>query len=229
MAVGYDVMAAQLSNVGVEVASNLVFGVVNAIIVLVTLAVGYVIARALIYLLRKALLQIKLEKFLGTHGIHDALMGFTFTSLASVLLGLGVILAFLVFGAGLSGVDALLTMAKGTFDYYVKVVEVIVFLLAPALIISDYLVDNLRRAKHVPFLSALCVAIRVFIVYVAVVGAIKRLMPDATVLLEDAFRLVVGALALALGLGGAIAIGLGFKDAVSDIAKKKKAKFEHWL
>ncbi|MEM2963519.1 MAG: hypothetical protein QXW70_02395 [Candidatus Anstonellales archaeon] len=229
MAVEYGELYLRLANSGVDFVTNIVEGVVAALLVLIILSIGYIVARALVFVLKKALLQIKFEKFLAMHGIHDALFGFTATSLLSLLLGLAVMVAFLGIAADVAGVPTLVAIADWAGGYIYSFTQGVV-VLAVALIAADYVTDNLTRAKHVPFLNLLGVGIKVFIAYNALVMALPLLIPDVSVeLLTTSFQLAIGAIALAVGLGGAIAIGLGFKDAVAEIAKKKKSKFEHWL
>ena len=56
------------------------------------------------------------------------------------------------------------------------------------------------------------------------------LLPSADPsLLVWSFLVLLSALAIALGFGAAIAIGLGMKDTVADIAKKHKDKFNGLL
>ena len=72
--------------------------------------------------------------------------------------------------------------------------------------------------------------VTLFIAYNALVIAMPLLLPSADPsLLVWSFLVLLGAFAIALGFGAAIAIGLGMKDTVADIAKKHKDKFDRLL
>ncbi|OIO20711.1 hypothetical protein COV61_02935 [Candidatus Micrarchaeota archaeon CG11_big_fil_rev_8_21_14_0_20_47_5] len=224
MAVGYGTWYNQLANAGPQFAVNLVDGLVTTLVVLIILSIGYIVTKLLVFALNTALEKIKFEKFLRSHGVHDALLGFTATSLLTLLLGLAVMVSFLGVAAEVVNINVLTTISIWMLSYLPSLVEGVA-IIAIALMAADYICDNLGKAEHVPFINALTIAIKVFIAYNALVIALPLVLPNASVaLLETTFQLVIGALALGLGLGMAIAIGLGFKDTIADIAKKNKPK-----
>jgi hypothetical protein len=103
-------------------------------------------------------------------------------------------------------------------------------ILLAALMAADYLTDRIKESKKLPFANGIGLLVTLFIAYNALVIAMPLLLPSADPsLLVWSFLVLLAAFAIALGFGAAIAIGLGMKDTVSDIAKKHKDKFDRLL
>jgi hypothetical protein len=105
-----------------------------------------------------------------------------------------------------------------------------VTILVIALLAVDYVADRLKKASDIPFPKLLALSVKVFVGYTALVVALPLVLPGADVsILKDFFTLIVAGFALAFGLGSAIAIGLGMKDAVAGVAKKKEKELDKIL
>jgi hypothetical protein len=99
-------------------------------------------------------------------------------------------------------------------------------ILVIALLAGDYVTDRIKESRA-PFARFLGVVFEIFVIYTALVMALPLLLPNADVeILKTAFILIVGGVVFALALGAAIAIGLGAKDTVSRLAKKKEGDLE---
>lgn len=220
----YELIAEKLKVNASVFLSNLLEGVLAFAILVVILLVGMFVANVLGWILKRFLVEIKLEKFLEKHGVHDAFVGFTLSNIAVALLKLYVVVIFVGIAADIVAVPMLYMISVQASGYMPSLVQGVIILLA-ALMAGDYVTDRMKTAKKVPFANSLAIIIEVFIAYNALVIALPLLLPSADPsLLVTSFLVVLAALAFALSLGSAIALGLGMKDVVGDVAKKHKDK-----
>ncbi len=220
----YEEMFGQLQTGTFGFVGNLLSGVVAFVIFAVIMFVGVFIADLLGKALREFLKRIKFEKFLQSHEVDDAFVGFTLTDIVVALLKLYVAVAFLAIAADVVRVPVLTYLATQAIGYLPSLVQGMIVLLA-GLIAGDYITDRMKKCKNIPFANTLGILVELFIAYNALVIAMPMLLPAADPsLLVWSFLVVLAALAFALGLGFAIAIGLGMKETVADVAKKHKDK-----
>jgi len=215
-------IATALSNMAVQ----LVQGFWAALIILIYFVLGYLVAWIVNRLLAKAFEASKFEAKLKKKGLHDALLGVSFTSLVYSLVKFYIVVVFL--GAAAARVDLglvteVITWLVGYLPSLVKGLVVVV----GALFAADYVSD---RIKGVRFAGAISALVKIFVGYTALVIAMPFLLPGAdTEILKTAFTLAVSSVAVAFGLGIGIALGWGLKDTVGSIAKKKKGMLEKLL
>ncbi|VVB99468.1 Uncharacterised protein [uncultured archaeon] len=221
---GYELLLNQLQLGATAFLMNLLGGVLAFCILVVIMLVGLFIANLLGMVLRKFMEQIKVEDFLEEHKVHDAFLGFTFTNICVSLLKIYVVVAFLGIAAEIAGIQMLYSLAMDATGYMPLLVQGIVILVV-ALLAGDYIGDRIKTSKKVPFANGLALLVDVFIAYNALVIAMPLLLPAADPsLLVWSFLVLLAAFGIALGIGSAIAIGLGMKDTVADVAKKHKEK-----
>lgn len=212
-----------------RLATNSVNGFISLLLLVVLGVVGYAIARVFGAILRWALKNLEVEKKLKELHLHDALFGFTLTGIGVLLLEIWIFLIFLGIGAEVSGVRFLVDISTTSLNYVSGNLISGIVILVTALLIGDYITDRIKRSK-LNFANPIAVVIKVFIAYNALVIALPVLIPQAdTTLLVTSATLALGAVFFALGLGMAISIGLGTKDMVKSIAKKKQHKIEKIL
>ncbi len=205
--------------------TNFLFGLLDVLILVVFLGIGWIVALFLISLLRHFLMQIGLEKELRKRGLHDALLGFTLTDVLSKMLKLLTLAVFLGIAAEITSLVFLGELVRWFIGYVPLFAQGVVILII-ALLAGDYLTDMIKRSS-MPFRNLIGWVVEAFIVYTAVVIALPLFLPNADAsLLRTAFLLMLGAVALAFGLGLAIAIGLGMKDTIARVAKKKEGDLE---
>lgn len=208
---------------------NMLEGLVAFCIFVAIMFAGLWVAQVLGLLLKRFLHQAGVEKFLQGHGVHDAFVGFTFSNIMVALLKLYVVVAFLGIAADVIRVPMITFFAAQAVGYLPSLVQGLVILLA-GLMAGDYITDRVKEHKKMPFANPVAIVIELFIAYNALVIAMPLLLPAADPsLLIWSFLIVLAAFGIALGLGAAIAIGLGMKDAVSDVAKKHKSKLDALL
>jgi hypothetical protein len=120
-------------------------------------------------------------------------------------------------------------IASDASSYLPMLVQGIIIIMI-ALLAGDYIGDRIKTSKKVPFANSVALAVDLFIAYNAIVIALPLLLPAADPsLLVWSFLVLLSAVAIALGFGSAIALGLGMKDSVADVAKKHKDKINKFF
>lgn len=217
-----EILQARFSEVMARMSENFVSGLADFIVVLVFLGIGYVVARFLASLVKRGLYETRLERKLAQKGLDDALAGFTLTDILVTLVKLATFAIFLGVAADVTNLGFLNTVILWFLGYLPRLVEGVVIMVV-ALLGADYVTDRLRKAKELPFPGTLSTLVKLFVGYTALVIAMPLVLPGADVeILRTFFTLLVGAFALAIGLGGAIALGYGLKDTVDAVAKERK-------
>jgi hypothetical protein len=208
---------------------NLLEGIVAFAIFVLMLAIGAFVANFLGMVLRRFLKEIKVEKLLEEHGVHDAFVGFTFTNIAVTILKIYIMVIFVGIAADLIKLPMLSILAVQAAVYMPMLVQGLSILLV-GLMVADYLTDRMKAAKGIPFANTFAILIEIFIVYNMLVLVLPLLLPAVDPsLLASSFLVILIALCFSIGLGIAIAIGLGLKDTVATIAKKNSGKLEKLL
>lgn len=225
----YEEVVVQLQSNATGFVSNLLEGLVAFCILVIIMFAGFFVADILGRVLREFLKRIRMEKFLEGHGVHDAFVGFTFSNIAVAVLKLYVVVAFLGIASDIVRIPILAFLAAQALGYMPSLVQGLAILLV-GLMAGDYITDRMKESKKIPFANSVGIVVELFIAYNALVIALPLLLPAADPsMLVWSFLVVLGALAFAIGLGAAIAIGLGMKDAVADVAKKHKDKLNRLL
>ncbi|MFA6908063.1 MAG: hypothetical protein WC263_04515 [Candidatus Micrarchaeia archaeon] len=225
----YEYMLDQLRVSSANFIGSLLSGVFAFCILVAVMLVGIWVANLLGVALKAFFKTVKLEKFLEGHGVHDAFLGFTLSGIAIIMLKLYIVVAFLGIAADLIQMPMLYMLAAQAIIYLPSLAQGLIVLLV-ALMAADYLNDKIMANKKLPFANGIGVLITLFIAYNALVIALPMLLPAADPsLLVWSFLVLLAAFAIALGFGAAIAIGLGMKDTVAEIAKKNKDKFSRLL
>lgn len=224
----WDLLMSRLSSALGLVTENFVIGLADLLVVILFLIIAWIVGGILVEVLKRFLEQIKLEQKLKKRGMHDALLGFSFTDVMSKFVKLMTYAAFLGIAADVVNLTFLYDLVSWFVGYvplFIQGVAIVVI----ALLFGDYLTDNIKKA-NIPFARFAAAGLEIFIAYTALVIALPLILPNANVaILETAFTLLLGSVALALGLGMAIAIGLGGKDVVRDVARKKRADLERLI
>ncbi|MEM0475860.1 MAG: hypothetical protein QW343_03635 [Candidatus Norongarragalinales archaeon] len=215
----------RLADAFARVGENFVAGLGDVVVVLIFLAVGWIVAKFLCFFLNKFLLHVGLEKWIKKKGLETALLGFTVTGVLDSFLKLVTIAVFLGIAADITRLLFLRDLVTWFIGYVPLLVQGATIIVL-ALLAGDYVTDRIKESK-IPFGRFLGVVFEIFVIYTALVMALPLILPNADVeILKTAFILIVGGVVFALALGFAIAIGLGAKDSVARLAKKKENDLE---
>ena len=225
----YETAVNQLTTSSVGFAGNLLEGLAAFAVLVVIMVAGFFVADVLARILREFFARLKVEKFLESHGVHDAFVGFTFTGIAVALLKLYVLVAFVGIAADVVKVGLLTNLAMQAMGYLPSLLQGVIVVMA-ALMAGDYVTDRMKQSKKIPFANSIAMLVELFIAYNALVIALPMLLPAADPsLLIWSFLVLLAAFAVAVGFGAAIAIGFGLKDTVAEVAKKNRDKFHKLL
>ncbi|MCX6771388.1 MAG: hypothetical protein NTX79_05010 [Candidatus Micrarchaeota archaeon] len=225
----YEYLMSQLQASSANFVGSLLNGVFAFCILVIVMLIGIWVANLLGQVLKEFFRRVKLEKFLESHGVHDAFLGFTLSGIAIIMLKLYIVVAFLGIAADMIQMPMLFMLAAQAIGYLPSLAQGLVILLV-ALMAADYLTDRIKESKKLPFANGIGIIVTLFIAYNALVIAMPLLLPAADPsLLVWSFLVLLSAFAIALGFGAAIAIGLGMKDTVAEIAKKNRDKFSRLL
>ncbi len=202
-----------LANLGAQTA-NYVPNVVSAIILLVIgLVVGKILGRGVKELLKR----VKLDYYVTE--THKPVI--SISDLFAIIIRWWIYLAFIA--AALSrevlGIPALAEWMAEITGFVPNVVGAVAIVVV-GYIIGEYIRGQMKKMKEI-YASLVGKILYFFILYVAVALALPILGIPST-LVNNILLVVIGA----LGLGVAIALGLGLKDAVSEVSKKYVRKFK---
>jgi hypothetical protein len=205
-------------------AGNLLEGLAAFGVFVVIMVAGWFVAGLLATLMRRFCTEIRIEKFLEKHGVHDAFVGFTFTNIIVALLKLYVMVFALTIAAGIVQIPVLAYLSAQAIGYLPMLFQGLIILMA-GLLAGDYITDRIKASKKMPFANTFGIIVEIFIAYNALVIAMPMLLPAADPsLLVWSFLIVLAAFGIALGFGSAIAIGLGLKDVVADVQRSTRTR-----
>lgn len=212
-----------------QMTENFVSGLADFIIVLIFLGIGYIVAKTLSKIVERGLLEMKLEQKLKQKNLQDALVGFKLTEIIRTFVKLAAFSVFLGIAANVTKLEFLNNLTWWFLTYLPSLMQGVIIMVI-ALFGADYIANRLEKAPDLPFPRLLALSTKVFVGYTALVIALPLVLPSADVsILRTFFQLIVGGFALAFGLGSAIAIGLGMKDTIASVSKKKEREFEKIL
>ena len=224
----WSLLVSRLSDAFANVAENFLVGLADVLVVLLFLILGWIVGKVFAAILARFLDRIKLEQGLKKRGVHDALFGFTVSSVLEKFVKILTYAAFLGIAAEVVNMVFLGDLVRWFIGYvplFLQGATVMVL----ALLAVDYITGYIRKSE-MPFKRLAAALLKVFVLYTAIVIALPLVLPNADVnILYTAFSLFMVALAVALGLGFAIAIGLGLKDSVASLARKRMGDLEELI
>lgn len=199
---------------------------VAILIISVFFIVGYTVARIINFIIRKIFRELNVENLLASHGLKKVFGDFNLTQLVTFLVKVFVILAFLGAAADYVQIGILAEILVGIVAYIPSLVKGMIILIV-ALLLADYIASLIQKTKEVPFAGIVSIIIQLFFAYVALVLSLPLILPGVNVaILTRAFELFFGAAAIAFGVGFALALGFGLRDAVASAARKHQSVFD---
>ena len=188
--------------------------------------VGYFIAKLINILIKKVFEELKVEALFASHGLKKVFGDFNLTQLVTFLVNVFVILAFLGAAAEYVQIGLLAEILVGVVAYIPSLVKGMIILIV-ALLLADYITSLIQKTKEVPFGGIVGIIIQLFFAYIALVLSLPLILPGVNVaILTRAFELFFGAAAVAFGVGFALALGFGLRDAVASAARKHQSVFD---
>jgi hypothetical protein len=224
-----DVFGDKLAGALGTITANFISGIADFVVILIFLGIGYLVARFFASVVKRGLREMRLERKLEEKGMHDALAGFTVSGIIATFVKIATFAIFLGIAADVTRLTFLNQLIYWFIGYLPSLMQGVIILVV-ALLGVDYVTDRLRKARDIPFINLMTMLAKVFVGYTAAVIAIPLILPGADVsILKTFFVLLVAAFAVAVGFGAAIALGLGLKDVVRDVGKKKEKDIQKLL
>lgn len=193
-------------------------GLAAAIIILI---VGYFIAAALGWVIKKAFIKLKLDKKLEESGRADAIGNVELSSLAGQITKWYVFVLFLI-----QAVSALkfgeISALLSRFALWLPSVIAAVIIALFGLVFADFVADKITDMKT-KWSKSVSLIVRIIVIFFFLNIGLKQIGIDVTIA-ESTFLLLVGGLVLAFALAIGIGFGLGLKDESKSIIKKMKRR-----
>jgi len=208
--------------------SDFMAWVYSALVLLVFLALGLLVADFVNKLLRTGLKRIRLEEEIAKRSFSGALGGFTVTQIATVFLKVYIVLAFLGQAAYIAGISFFTDLIWGLLGYLPNLAQGLIVLVG-MLFVAAYVTKTIRDNRRIMLAKPVALGIHALFIYIAAVLALPLILPGLQPQINVLQRLIelllttaIVAVALAFGLG----FGLGIKDAVAESASKHQEFFD---
>lgn len=194
----------------VEKTGEVIPGIAIAIILLI---IGYVVA----LLLKKAVVYIiqylKIDHFLESHELPQAIGGVPFSILLGELVKWYVVILFLGQAVGFLKLDVLYDFI-GMLVLEVPLVLSAVLLIAVGFYLARYIRNTINKTSY-PKKGVLGLIAELIVMYLVVVMALAHIGFDTTILVE-AFRIAFTVLVIVIAVIFGIAFGLSFKKDIKN-------------
>lgn len=194
---------------------------------IVILAVGYLVAWAVAEVLTKVVEGLKIRKKLEKLRLSRVLFGL---SIADIIIGIIkwlIVLVALQEAVNKLEIEAASEFVQGIINYIPSALEGLLVIIA-AVYLGDIVATKVKEAKTF-WAGVLATLLQVAIIYFGVVMALPLFGIRNIEILVEAFRWVMVAFAVGIGGGTALAIGLGMKDVIAEIAREKKEDIRKFL
>lgn len=199
----------------------------------VVLVVGYAIAIVIETILKKMFKRARFEEVIAEHGLSGALMGFTLSGIITGVIKWLVFLYFVVTAVDIietainpGGAHSLTTFLTGIVNFIPWLLEGLIILIA-GLLLGDFVAARAREGIKFHGKTVGLIIKMVVIYFTAVIVLSIPQYNISTQLLITVFEYL--ALGIALGIAGAmtLGLGLGMKDTIGRIVKKHEREIEH--
>lgn len=189
--------------------------------------IGYLVAKVVNFVLLQLIEKGKVEEWIKKKKIDRLLAGYKLGDIVTMLLLIYVPLLFLGQALTIRNLGYLGSIVTWII-WYVPNLIIGVAVLIVALYFAEYVSKILVKQSKMQVAGIVGKLVQVFIAYMAVVVALPKILPGVDVtIIHEAFRWLVIATSIAFGLGTAISIGWGFKDAFASAAKKNQKVFDN--
>lgn len=203
-------MAVLLENALQNLVQGFVTGLPNVIYAVITLVAGYIIGRVVGVVVEKIVVRSKID----THLREKEQLSFKLSEVLGTISKWLIYLIFLQEAAMQLNVLAISAVINAIIAFIPGIVGAVLVIIA-SYAIGIYVKENIVGSKEI-YTNVLGKTILFFIVYVGVATALPMMNIDAT-LINSILLIIMGS----LGVGVAIAFGLGLKDTVAEVAKHR--------
>jgi len=199
-------------------------GVLPSLIAAILLIVlGYLLGSALGHVLKVALHKIGIEKRLHNSDVAKAIGRMNLSSLFGELLKWYVFIIFLQAGVDLLELGTLSVVLTSFVNWLPQLIVAVVIILF-GILVAQYVEVKIRQHSNVKGVKASAVILKWVIVFVVILSALKQIGVE-TSLFENAFYLIIGALAIGLALALGIGLGMGMRKGGDRLVQKLTDSF----
>ncbi len=189
----------------------------NILAFILLLLVGWIISGVLYKFIRGTIVTIGLEKTLKNYGV-DTVGGINISHATATLIKVYVFLLFAWEGVRQLGLEIFSEFMRGLMSYIPEVILGLAMIIF-ALMVADFTGTRIKKSK-VQFAASLAVVAQVVITLVGVTIALPKFGIEDVEIIKYSFLIIV----LCMGLGFAIAMGLGLKDSFAKIGGRYTKK-----
>ncbi len=218
MAFGQQQVVNPLTLLGYSILNFVVGLILAGVIVLL----GYVVAWAVHWVVKKALDQAKIDKWLAKNHLDKSIGYASVSELGASLLKWYIFLIFLVPAVSYLALGEFASLLSDIVRWLPHVIVAIAIMMF-GLVLADFVAEKMSRAKgpavkHLNNVTRVLIIVFVGVVALQEVGIYLRLA-------ESTFLILLTGLTLALSLALGIGFGLGAKEEAAQIVKQWKKKF----
>ena len=218
MAFGQQQLVNPLTLLGYSILNFVIGLLLAAVIVLL----GYVVAWAVHWVVKKGLDHAKIDKWLAKNHLDKSIGYASVSELGASMLKWYIFLIFLVPAVSYLALGEFASLLADIVRWLPHVIVAIAIMMF-GLILADFVADRMSKAKgpavkHLNNVTRVLIIVFVAVVALQEVGIYLRLA-------ESTFLILLTGLTLALSLALGIGFGLGAKEEAAQIVKQWKKKF----
>lgn len=211
----------ELLNPVAFIGNSLLLFIRELILAALIIALGYVVAWALHWAVKKALVHAKIDKWLQKNHVDKSIGYASVSELGASLVKWYIFLIFLIPAVSHLALGQLTGLLLDVVRWLPHVIVAIAIMLF-GLVLADFVSVHMNKAKgpaikHLSGITRLLVIVFVAVVALQEIGIYLRLA-------ESTFLIVLTGVTLALALAIGIGFGLGFKDEAAGIIKQMRKK-----
>jgi len=210
-----------------ELIRNIVLFLPNIIAAIIILIIGWILGRVLGRIVAGVLDRVGVDDALRKTAVgeHIEKSGLSIVRLFDLIVRWLIYLIAILAAVGVLQI-APLTAAVGAIVAYIPNIIAFILILVVGLILIDWLMDfldDMGETRRIEGFGMVAMALRAFLYFVIVILALQQLLIDLSIIYVFVVPLAWG---LALGLGAAIAIiiGFGLKDRAPDLVERLTGK-----
>jgi len=200
---------------GVEIIVSIVMFMANFFWFLILTIVGLIVGGIFFRIIKEALVHLGIEEQIHKHRVEDAFGGLTLSGIIAGIVKWYIVLLFMAEGTLKLTLPILTNFIYGIVEYIPKAISGILILLI-SLLLARFAAERIRM-RDINFAEILALGVESVVVFFGIVLALPILVTGVDVsILTDSFKLVI----VGISVGLAIALGLGLKDAISDLSTR---------
>lgn len=205
--------------------ANSVISVLPSVIGAILFAtLGYIVAKLIGLLVKKALLKVGLDRWYESTGKHAALGHMSLSYLVGGMTKWYLFALFLVPSVSILQLDTFAVLLTQIALWIPKLLLAILVVLA-GIIIADIAADKLAHAKKIGWIRSLTPPIKFVIILFFLDVALRQIGIDFS-LASSTFLILLGGLTLALSIAVGLSFGFALRPEVANAIKTFKKKFD---